>query len=189
MGRRGRMASKNVSLHKNRRGFVLIELMIALILSGFVMTMVFYSWKYISDHTIMQQRKALFQAEAERIAQLIVLQIRKSPEVVRTAHSSIAFLSPTGLDTIVYEFMNGSFRKNGLELWSSDRDARITQFSIETEHAGLMTDSSNFVTLLLTVGLKDRFGNSSTLPLKVRAALSPDRFTTETGGGSRGWNF
>jgi prepilin-type N-terminal cleavage/methylation domain-containing protein len=171
-----------------RHGFTIVELMIALVLSGFVMTMVFYSWNYISNHTITQQRRALFQTEADRIAQTIVFQIRKSPEVLRIASTSIAFLSPDGVDTIVYEFVNGSFRKNNRELWSSDHDARIIQFSIEQERSSPGPDTSNSIPLLLTIGLNDRFGNASVIPLKVRAIVVSDDFVTDAAS-ARAWNF
>ncbi len=175
-------------MRTRRRGFAIVELMIALVLSGFVMTMVFYSWKYISDHTFRQQRKTLFQTEADRIAQTIISQIRKSPEVLRMTPTSISFLSPGSLDTIAYEFINGSFRRNETEIWSNDRSARIAQFSIEKENPSLVIDTSNSVPILVTMVFQDRFGNTSTIPLKVRAVMFPDRFTAEPGQ-LKGWNY
>lgn len=170
------------------RGFILLELMIALVLSGFVISTMFFAWKYISKHTITQQKKSFFQVEADRIVQSIAQQIRRSPEVMKLTSNSITVLSPGGRDTIVYEFTNGSLRKNNVEVWNDDRSAWITQFSIEKENSELGIDTSSSMTILLTVGLQDRFGNSSVFPLKVRAAIFPERFNRETGG-VRGWNF
>jgi type II secretory pathway pseudopilin PulG len=184
------MANKKRILPKNRggAGFTIIELIIALVLSGFVITMMFQSWKYISNHLLRQQQKTLFQTEAGRIAQTILLQIRKSPEVVKVTSTSIVFLSHTSRDTVTYEFAYGAFLKNDTALWCDDRHARIDRFSIEKENAGPDGDTSNFIPLVITVGFIDRFGNSGAFPLKVRAAVSPDRLSTEAGA-ARGWNF
>ena len=173
---------------RGRKGFVLVELMIALVLSGFVMTMVFYSWKYISNHTVTQQRKAMFQTEADRIAQTIAQQIRKSPEVMSIASTSIRFLLPGGADTVAYEFENGSFQKNGAALWQDNGRARICQFDIVKEASSLEADTLTSMTILLTIGFMDRFGNAGVYPIKVRAAVSPDRLNAEYGK-VKGWNF
>jgi prepilin-type N-terminal cleavage/methylation domain-containing protein len=171
-----------------RRGFTIVELMIALTLSGFVMSMVFYSWNYISHYTVTQQRKAMFQNEADRIAQLMVAQIRKSPKVVLKSDRSVVLLSPNGLDSIAYEYTEESFKKNNTEIWGDSNSARITQFLIKKEDPGIDIDSAKSVMLLLTIGFKDRFGNESVFPLKVKAAVSPDQFDGK-GSREREWNF
>ena len=194
---KGFMENKTVShtLHPYRYdkmlrlgGFTIVELMIALALSGIVMSLVFSSWKYISHYTVTQQRKALFQTEANRIAQLIASQIRKSPKVVLKSANSIVFLSPDGLDTIAYEWTSESFKKNNAEMWGDDRSARITQFLIEKENPGIELDSANSIMLLLTLGFKDRFDNESVFPLKVKAVVFPDQFDVK-GRSAREWNF
>jgi prepilin-type N-terminal cleavage/methylation domain-containing protein len=171
-----------------RRGFTIVELLIALTLSGFVMSMVFYSWNYISHYTVTQQRKALFQSEANRIAQLIVAQIRKSPKVVLKSEMSVIFLSQSGLDTIAYEWTSETLKKNNVEIWCDSNSARLTQFSIKKEDPGIDIDSTKSTMLLLTIGFKDRFGDESVFPLKVKAAVSPDQFDSK-GGREREWNF
>jgi prepilin-type N-terminal cleavage/methylation domain-containing protein len=165
--------------------FSLIELMVALSLSGIAVTLVFYSWKYISHHTITQQRKTLFQTDADRIAQSIVAQIRKSPEVVTIAQNTVGFLSQNGSDTITYEFSGGVLRKNNTEVLCNSKGAKITQFSIENEVVPVEIGEPNSIMLILTVGFEDKFGNTSVIPLKVKATLSPERLNMLTGK----WNF
>ncbi len=168
-----------------RRAVTIIELMIALALSGIVVSMVFFSWNYIMRHTTIHQRKALFQAEADRIAQSIMGAIKKSPEIIAVKSNGIVFLSSNGLDTIVYECVNGDFRKNDTTVPCNAQDARITRFTVETGIVDKGTNSTNSIVLSLSICLEDRFGNTSTIPLTVRAAVPPSRLEDIKGK----WNF
>jgi prepilin-type N-terminal cleavage/methylation domain len=176
------------SVQKNSRhahGFSLLELLVAMALSIMVVTLVFFSWNYITRHTITQQQKSLFQAEADRVAHAIALEIRKSPEVISWKNDRIVFLSSNNPDTITYEFSNGNLLKNEAVVPCNAQTAHITSFSIEGDAVERQLSASNSVSLVVTLGMEDGFGNSSTVPLHVRANFPLDRQDSLT----RKWNF
>ena len=163
----------------------MLELLIATMLGAMAATLVFFSWNYISQHTIMQQRKSMFQAEADRMAQAIALEIRKSPEVISWKDNSITFLSSTGSDTISYELSNGAFLKNNVPVPMIASGAFVSQFTIERENPSNALDASKTIMLSITLVMQDQFGNASTIPVQVRANFQQDRQDSFT----RKWNF
>ena len=158
-------------LRKNKpgpRGFTLLEVLVATMLGAMAATLVFFSWNYISHHAITQQHKSMFQAEADRLAQAIAFEIKKSPEVVSWKDNSITFLSSTGSDTIGYELSNGAFLKNNVPVPVVASGAFVSQFTIERENPSNALDASKTIMLSITLVMQDQFGNASTIPIKVR---------------------
>jgi prepilin-type N-terminal cleavage/methylation domain-containing protein len=176
------------SLRRNKpgsRGFTLLELLVATMLGAMAATLVFFSWNYISQHAITQQRKSVFQAEADRMAQAIALEIRKSPEVLSWKNDGIVFLSSNNADTITYEFQSGDLFRNAVIVSCMAQAARITRFSIDADALAGQASASNTANLIVTLGMEDGFGNSSTIPLQVRVNFPNDRLDSLTGK----WNF
>jgi hypothetical protein len=143
--------------------------LVATVLGAMAVSLVFFSWNYISRHTIVQQRKSMFQAEADRMAQAIALEIRKSPEVFSWKDNSTTFLSSTGSDTITYGISNGAFLKNEVPVSVVASGAFVSQFSIERENPSDALDASKTIMLSITLVMQDQFGNASTIPIKIRA--------------------
>jgi hypothetical protein len=153
-------------------------------LCGFAMTLVFYSWNYISNHTMVTQKKTMFHVEADRLAQSIAAELRKSPEVISLGENKTIFLSAGG-DTVTYEFTNGVLLKNGNAMQCTSTGAHIAQFSIEKE-SGLADDTGLKTTMItLTEAMEDSSGNHSVISLKVRIAFQQNR----ADGSPRQWNF
>jgi type II secretory pathway pseudopilin PulG len=167
---------------------MLVELIVALVLAGMVMSMVFYSWRSISNHTIKQQRKTLFQAEADRIVRTLDRELRRSPGVMPVGANRVKLLRPEGSDTVDYNFEYGVFKKNDTAFWQDDGRARISRFDVEKEAAPMGEDTLSTVTLLITIGFTDRFGDSAEYPLKVRVERLPDWSGGGLGRGG-GWFF
>jgi len=156
-------------------GYTLIELMVATILVAFAVSLVFMSWNYMSRYTILQQRKSIFQAEADRIDCSIITEIRNSPEVISWNDNAIRFLSSINADTVSYEYTDGTVLRNGSNIPSVARTAHITQFSIESDHDYIGTTTDNSVMLVVTIGIQDNFNNSSVTPLIVKINMPNDR--------------
>ena len=170
------------------RGFSLLELTIAILLSGLVISMVFYAWKYVSIHTIKQQQKTIFQSEADLIVQIIERDLRKSAGVVKLSSNRVVFLLPGGIDTVSYKLENGQFSKNDTVIWHDDNRARLCQFDIAVEAPPVGADSAAPINLSLTIGFTDRFGHSAVYPLKMRTDGPPGGFGALSGR-QGGWNF
>ncbi|MGB7566819.1 MAG: prepilin-type N-terminal cleavage/methylation domain-containing protein [Chitinivibrionales bacterium] len=167
------------------RGFTLLEVLVATMLGAMAISLVFFSWNYISQHAIVQQRKSIFQAEADRMAQTIAMEIRKSPEIISWRNDKIVFLSSSAPDTITYEFSNGNLLKNAIIVPCISPTAYISRFSIEGDADEGQLPASNSVSLVVTLGMEDGFGNASAIPLRIRANFpinSQDSLT-------RKWNF
>jgi hypothetical protein len=168
---------------------MLLELIVALALSGLVMSMVFYSWRYVSNHTLKQQRRTLFQTEADRIVRTLGRELRLSPGVTRIDRNRLSLLRPDGVDTVNYKFEYGAFTKNDTAFWQDDGRARICQFDVEKESVPLDADTLPAITLLITIGFTDRFGDSAAYPLKARVERPAGEARDRFGRGGTGWNF
>jgi type II secretory pathway pseudopilin PulG len=171
---------------------MIVELIVALVMAGMVMSMVFYSWRYVSNHTIKQQRKTLFQAEADRIVRTLERELRRSPGVKPVGgdlvKNRVKLLLPGGVDTVDYNFEYGVFKKNDTAFWNDDGRARISRFDVEQEALSRDEDTLSTVTLLITIGFTDRFGDSALYPLKVRVERPVDWADGALGRGG-GWFF
>lgn len=154
--------------NRGPRGFSILELLVATMLGALATSLVFFSWNYISRHTITQQRKTMFHAEADRLAQAIAQEIRKSPEIISWKDNAITFLSPTGVDTISYGISNGDLLKNEVPVSFAAPGAHVSQFTIERENPSNVLDASKTMTLGITLVMQDNAGNASTIPLKVQ---------------------
>ncbi len=166
-------------------GYTLLELIVAMALCTFALSLVFYSWNYISNHSIIQQRRSLFQVESDRIAQSVAAEMRKSPEVISLSTNRVTMLAANGADTVTFEYSNGVLLKNGAPVSCLSAGGRVTQFLIEKEGAAASNPASTYATITLTFRMENNFGDVSQIPLKIRVAL-PQNPTNEA---LRQWNF
>jgi prepilin-type N-terminal cleavage/methylation domain-containing protein len=175
-------------------GHTLIELIVALSISGIVITMALFSWTFISRHTTIQKRKSIFYSQAEMTASLIVNDLRTSPAILSINDHAITFVARTNGDTVTYEFTGDSLRKNRIGVPLVAEGANVVQFSIEKRSVttedpirkSLPGKKREDILLIVTLGMQDRTGLTSLLPLQVKVR-SPDE---PTGGyGNNRWNF
>jgi len=169
----------------HRSGYTLLELIVAMTLCAFALALLFYSWNYISNHTIVSQRKTMFQADADRSAQSIAAELRQSPEVLSVTDNGVVFLAANGVDTVTYDFSAGELLKNNFAVSCIAPRARVSRFSIEKETGLTSNPDSKTAMITLTVGMEDAFGDVSLITLKVRIAFRE----SGAGGSSRPWNF
>jgi hypothetical protein len=168
-----------------RPGFTLVELAVAVSTSAIVIGTIFFGWTAINRHVAENQRKALFQLEARRVATTIASQIRRSPQVLAWYGSGITFISPTSADTLTYEWYGTEMRRNDTPLVVISPTARITDFSIEEESSG--NSQAQFGVLLhIRMKMEDDFGNETAYLQDV--AISPPR-EEDTKDKKKGWNF
>lgn len=156
-------------------GFSLLELLVAMALSGMVVTLVFFSWNHITHHTLTQRQKSMFQAEIVRVSEAIAAEIRKSPEVLSWKDNAITFIAPNGVDTVTYEQAYNGFMKNGAPLSLIVPGAFISQFMVAPESPGDALDASKTVMLSISLTMQDNFGNSGVIPLQVRVNAPSDQ--------------
>jgi prepilin-type N-terminal cleavage/methylation domain-containing protein len=178
---------KSTGIKNNRKpsGFTLLEVIVAVALAGFTMSLVFFSWNYILHHTITQQHRSLFQAEAGRLAQSIASELGKSSEVTSIQTGKIIFLLSNTTDTSYYEFVNGTLLKNNKPVPIVSPGAYINLFSIEKEQNESRSENL-FSMITMTIGMHDNFNDSSVISLKIRIAY-PE---SSTGGSvEQNWNF
>jgi prepilin-type N-terminal cleavage/methylation domain-containing protein len=179
------MRSTGKKHNRKSGGFTLIEVVVAVALVGFTMSLVFFSWNYILHHTITQQQKSLFQAEAGRLAQSIASELGKSPEVTSIQTDKIIFLSSNATDTSDYEFVNGALLKNNKPVPIVSPGAYINLFSIEKEKNESRSENL-FSMITMTIGMHDNFNDSSVISLKIRIAY-PE--SSKGGSSEQNWNF
>jgi prepilin-type N-terminal cleavage/methylation domain-containing protein len=175
-------------------GFTLVEALVALSISGMIITMTLFSWTFISRHTTIQKRKSMFFSQTETLASLIVNDLRTSPAILSINDHAITFVARINGDTVTYEFTGDSLRKNRIGVPLVAEGANVVQFSVEKRSVttgdpirkSLPGEKREDILLIITLGMQDRTGLTSLIPLQVKVR-SPDE---PTGGyGNNRWNF
>ena len=155
-----------------RNGFTLIELMVASMLMALTVSLIFMSWGIVSRHIAVGQRKSGFEAEATRVAQQLLLELRRSPEVITVASNRISFLAANGADTIDWALGNGNLIRNGRRAAIALRrpgagDSMVIETGADPTGSGPM--------LGVALRMENGFGDTSAIALKVRVAMPRDR--------------
>jgi prepilin-type N-terminal cleavage/methylation domain-containing protein len=167
---RGRLLRK-----RNVCGFTLLEIMIAMTLIGLVVSMVFYSWCYITRHTVSIQHGSAFQAEAYRMVQSVSTEIRKSPEIISVKSDGIRFMSSNGTDTVDYEYVNDKLYRNNIPVSYISPYTFMNRFLIGMEH-DYGSSGNTFSLLTITMGMNDSYGDTSLLSVKVRVDFQDNSY-------------
>jgi prepilin-type N-terminal cleavage/methylation domain-containing protein len=175
--------------HRSRpqAGVTLIELVVAMVIAGIVISLTLASWTFISKHTTLGQHKTEFLSQTEQTASLIVNSIRRSEQVISFDKNAISFIAGIGGDTVTYAFDGDTLRKNGAPVQFVTEGARVVRFSVEKDEAASMPSArplasaqsaqsaqdAQDIVLTITLGMKDRTGAASEIPSSVKIRLVP----------------
>jgi prepilin-type N-terminal cleavage/methylation domain-containing protein len=175
-------------------GLSLIELVVALVISGIAISLALFSWTFIARHTTLQKRKSTFYAQTELAASLIAGDIRTSPHVLLFGDNAITLVARNGEDTLTYRLDNDTLRKNDTAVQFLSEGAKVVRFSIEKDKAwpspalgppGSPEEPQDMV-LVVTLGTQDRTGLTSEIRSKVKI-----RYVEEAGNvlNKSKWNY
>jgi len=170
---------------KLSRGVTLVELVVALSISGIVISLVMFSWTFVARHTETQKRKAQFHAQSELVASIVANDVRRASQVISFNENSITLVAPTG-DTVSYCLRNDSLIKNDSIPQPISDNAKVTKFSVEAEGQASTTSSGAQNAMLdITLGTQDISGIASEIRNRVNVQLSSD----SAGRAERSWNY
>jgi prepilin-type N-terminal cleavage/methylation domain-containing protein len=159
-----------------RGGLTLIELVVALVISGIVISLAMFSWTFISRHTTLQKRKSTFYSQTEQAAALIANDIRTSPHVLLFDDKAITLVARNGGDTLTYRLDGDTLRKNDAAVRFFSEGAKVVRFSIEKDKAwpspaldppGSPPEPQDIV-LIVTLRTQDRTGLTSEIRSSVK---------------------
>jgi prepilin-type N-terminal cleavage/methylation domain-containing protein len=177
----------------SRNGFTLVELVVAMVISGIVITMALVSWAFISRHTTLTRRTSEFRAQAEQASFIVVNGVRTSEKVLSFDRSAITFVAAKSGDTVSYSFANDSLRKNGTPVRFVQDNVAVVKFLVEKNEAAsapsagqlAAPDEPRDMVLTITLGVRDRAGALSEIPSEVKVRFAPARDPY----GTRGFSF
>jgi prepilin-type N-terminal cleavage/methylation domain-containing protein len=178
------MATSSNNHRSPQAGVTLIELVVAMVIAGIVISLTLASWTFISTHTTLGQHKTEFLSQAEQTASLIVNSIRRSEQVISFDKNAISFIAASGGDTVTYAFDGDTLRKNGAPVQFVTEGATVVRFSVEKDEAASMPSArplasaqsaqdAQDIVLTITLGMKDRTGAASEIPSSVKIRLVP----------------
>jgi prepilin-type N-terminal cleavage/methylation domain-containing protein len=158
----------NISRTGNPRGFSLIELVVAIVMSTLVLGAAFSAWVLVNKHTVSGKRKAVLQAETDRMVRTIASQIRTAPAVVAWTDRSITMIAAGSGDTLVWAFDGDSLSHNDTMVRISSPRARVTDFHIADLTEGNTSPRGALLSVSLT--MRDDFGDESRVSMQAAAA-------------------
>ena len=147
---------------KMHKGVTLLELLVAISLSAIILAGVFYAWRFIEQHTIVQSRKAVFYSEANRISQSIAGEIRKCRQVIMVSDHSIVFTKNPSGDTVNFEFQGSQLTRNGAPVSINAPASRFADFLV-LKNQESYNDKNADLLLDIIIGIADNFGDSSSI--------------------------
>ncbi|MBD3344590.1 MAG: prepilin-type N-terminal cleavage/methylation domain-containing protein [Chitinivibrionales bacterium] len=164
-------------VHEHRRpfcrGVTLLELMVAIAVSGLIVTIVYTSWAFISRHTASNKKQTQFRVETENAARRILSQIRRSSRVLYFDETSVAFITPSSGDTGRYVYDGETLLYNGDSLSFLSADIFVTDFLVEKEEEDDLTATSDIL-LKVYFRFEDNRGNESIFELQTMAHYSQE---------------
>jgi prepilin-type N-terminal cleavage/methylation domain-containing protein len=146
---------------KSHKGITLLELIVAISLSAVVLAAIFFAWRFIERHTVVQSRKAVFYSEADRISRSVTEEIRKCKLVTAFSGHSITFIKNPSGDTIRYDFESLQLTRNGIALESRAPTAHVNDFAVIKNQESYQDKTADLL-LDIRIGVVDNFGDSST---------------------------
>lgn len=130
----------------------LIELIVAVFLSSFVIGLAFYAWAGIIKHNGRSERRAILANETQLVLGAICTNLARSPKILYLSRDEARFVSATTGDTITYRFTGESILKNGENLLAVSDKACIRHFAIAKVSTENPLARQILVKLALTVG-------------------------------------
>jgi len=182
------------SQRNKQSGVTLLELMVAISISGIVIGLAMFSWTFISQHTTMQKRKSLFYSQTEAIAAGIANTVRTSSQILSYSANTITCIDKNHGDTVTFEMNGDSLRKNMIAIPCLAEGARFSKFTIEEKtipietSSGVLSDEQKQpdVLLVLTLGMEDRTGMTCIVPMQIKVKKPLDHIENAAAGI---WNF
>ena len=175
-------------------GLTLIELVVALVISGIVISLAMFSWTFISRHTTLQKRKSAFYAQTEQAAALIANDIRTSPHVLLFDDKAITLVARNNGDTLTYRLDGDTLRKNDAAVRYFSEGATVARFSIERDKTwpapavgppGSPPEPQDMV-LIITLRTRDRTGLTSEIRSSVKIRYAEEE---ENVNNKFKWNY
>lgn len=159
---------------KNRQGFTLLEVLVAMSISAMVVALAFGSWAAISRHTNRLERARLLDTEARRIAVGIGNEARRSPCVLVAGPDQIRLVSAITFDTVAYSTDGSQILRNDVPVVIRSPHSRVTAFSVENLSA-LRLGVGECRLLKITLSLEDDFQNRASVPVLCAAQVADVR--------------
>lgn len=155
-------------------GITLVELIVAIVVSGLIVTVAYSSWIFLSRHTSEKKRQTQFRLETENIARSIISKIRRSSKVLYYDESSIVFLAPESKDTVRYSFNEEYLFYNEDTITYLSPGIRCVNFKVEQEEEDELTATENVL-----FNLHFHFENSDSSVSKMDLTVHTKYFQEE----------
>ncbi len=137
---------------KSKRGYTLLELLIAMSAGAAVLATISFLWISITRSTSRLQTKSILTTETHRIGALFINELRHSSAVLECTPSNIRFVSGDGIDTVSYSFQYDSLFRNGRALHSPFPGFSINQCELQrSSDSKYLGTNDQFPSELLTI--------------------------------------
>jgi type II secretory pathway component PulJ len=147
-------------------GVILIELLVAVMLTSIVVTVIYAAWARINRHTISHQRTTELHRECGRIAETITARLRRAEAVLHWDQNSVRFIASGEADTMTYSFDGQNLFLNGQPVPLLIRQASVSAFSLENQNR---ENPSQPFLFRITVSLSIDRGETATVSTIVMA--------------------
>jgi Tfp pilus assembly protein PilE len=152
----------------NFKGYSLMELMVAMVLTTITISSVYYSWNYMNKHVATHSRTALLEKETQRLIHLFANRLMRSTQIIEWDETSAVFVSETGEDTITYKLIGDTVYQNDTPVPILSTQTKIATFSIRDSDESAPVESP-FQFLQLTLKLEHRSGDTASAVLSLKA--------------------
>jgi len=142
----------------NKKGLTLIELMVTISVSAIIFTLVLSSWNYLHKHVSHQENKGVIRDETARVAEELMLRLRRTPGVLQFTPTSITLLSHNSGDTLEYAFDGRDLTRNRTPIPFNVRGGSITSFHVNSK----TVETLEYLLLEITISSKDNRNNFDT---------------------------
>jgi prepilin-type N-terminal cleavage/methylation domain-containing protein len=157
----------------NRKGFTLLELMVAIAVSGLVVALAFGAWIAVTHHTERLDRSRMLDVEARRLAVSMANELRRTPAVVRLEPQAVGYVSKISFDTVVYSTDGAGLLRNNEPVQIRSTQSRVCELTVEDLSRNGMAVYGNHL-IRITLCLEDGFGNRSRICVQAAAKMDAE---------------
>jgi hypothetical protein len=140
----------------------MVELLVAIVASSFVVFVVLYMWNNINRHMATSKSKTQLEAEANRLGDLLTNTIRRSPEILEFDEQSITIINPNDTDTVTYSFADTSIYINETPLTFNIPSTKVTYFLIKDLNEGTGI-AERHVLLNIDLKIENNLGDTASI--------------------------
>ncbi|MCL2689216.1 MAG: prepilin-type N-terminal cleavage/methylation domain-containing protein [Chitinispirillia bacterium] len=162
----------------NKKGLTLLELIVTISISTIIITFVLSSWNYLNQHVSHQENKGIIRDETARVAEELMLRLRRTPGVLQFTPTSVTLLSHNSSDTLEYAFDGENLNQNGTPVQFGVRGASITSFHVNSK----TVETLEYLLLEITLTSSGNRNNHDTSRFVVNAK-NGSAVSLETGWG------